>query len=86
MVIKKFTSPQAFEMLKRVSYLELLLKCVSEKKGINFNELVEKLKDVQHFYYLNDEDVAYREIVEKEGNKTRNEIAKEKIMKVLEGL
>ena len=53
---KRYTSPDAFELLKRVSYLELLLKCVSEKKGVNLKELLSKLKDVQHFYYLNDQD------------------------------
>ena len=49
--------------------MELLLKCVSEKKGIDFKELVEKLKDVEHFYYLNDQDPVYVETVKKEGNR-----------------
>ena len=71
-------------MIKRVSYLEILLQCVCKKKNIDFNELISKLKDVQHFYYLNNDDPAFLKEKKKEGNRTRNEIAKERIMKVLE--
>ena len=80
----KSFSPDGFEMIKRISYLELLLKCLCEKKDIDYKEIIAKLKDVEHFYYLNDNDVGYMEIMKKEGNKTRDQVAKEKIMKILE--
>jgi len=90
MVIRKITkkrqvSLDAFPLFKKANFHALIIKCLCEKKDIDFNEFHKKLKeaDVEKIWNLNDNDVGLNELMIKE-RKGRVQICTERIMKVLE--
>ena len=52
---RRRVSLDAFPLVKRTSYLELVLKCLCEKKNIDVEEFFKKLKeaDVERNWNLN---------------------------------
>ena len=86
-MIKKIrrVSLDAFPLVKRIAYLELILKSICEKKDIDIEELFKKLNEanVEYTWNLNTNDVGLNELMNKT-KKGRVEICKEKVTKVLE--
>jgi len=80
-MVKKL-SPSSFEMVKKASFLALVLECICERKNLDARKLFGKLKAVQRIWNLNNEDTGLQELTRKE-RKDRDVICKEKIMEIL---
>ena len=78
-------SLDAFPLVKRAAFLELVIRCLCEKKNIDIEKFFKKLKeaDVERIWNLNNDDIGLKELMNKE-KKGRIQLCKEKIMKVLE--